>query len=128
MIDKLYELFCERGVSVHIHSDNGSEFTTKRVRNWLDWLSVKHLFRKPGSSWENANIESFNGKMRDELLAGEIFCSLKEVQVLIEMWRQHYNTIRPLGSLDYKPPAPGALLPLASHNLQVGLSQNVVQL
>ena len=128
VIEVLYELFCERGVPVHIRSDNGSEFTAKRVRNWLERLSVKPLYIEPGSPWENGFIESFNGKMRDELLAGEIFYSLKEAQVLIELWRQHYNTLRPHSSLDYKPPAPAVLLALASQNLQSELSQNMVQL
>jgi len=128
VIEVLYELFCDRGVPVHIRSDNGSEFTAKGVRDWLGRLSIKPLFIEPGSPWENGYMESFNGKMRDELLAGEIFYSLKEAQVLIEMWRQHYNTIRPHSSLNYKPPAPAAVLALASQNLQVGLSQTVVQL
>jgi transposase InsO family protein len=122
VIEVLYKLFCDRGVLVHIRSDNGSEFTAKRVRNWLERLSVKPLFIEPGSPWENGSIESFNGKMRDELSAGEIFYSLKEAQVLIEIWRQHYNTIRPHSSLDYKPPAPAAVLALASQNLQIALS------
>ena len=86
-----------------------------------------NLFIELGSPWENGYIESVNGKMRDELLAGEIFYSLKEAQVLIEIWHKHYNTIRPHSSLDYKPPAPAAVLALASQNLQVGLSQTVVQ-
>lgn len=92
-------LFCERGVPVHIRADNGWEFTAKRVRSWLARLSVKPLFIEPGSPWENGYIESFNGKMRDELLAGRFFYSLKEGQVLIEMWRRQYNTIRPHSSL-----------------------------
>ena len=128
VIDVLYELFCERGVPVHIRSDNGSEFTAQQVRSWLGRLSVKPLFIEPGSPWENGFIESFNGKMRDELLTGEIFYSLKEAQVLIEIWRQHYNTVRPHSSLDYKPPAPAAVLVLASQNSQIGLSQSVVQI
>ena len=128
VMDVLYTLFCERGVPVHIRSDNGSEFTAKRVRNWLERLSIKPLYIEPGSPWENGCVESFNGKMRDELLAGEIFYSIEEAQVLIEMWRQYYNSVRPHSSLDYKPPALAAVLPLASQNLQVELSQNVVQL
>jgi len=122
VIDVLYELFCERGVPVHIRSDNGSEFTAQRVRTWLSKLSVKPLFIEPGSPWENGYIESFNGKMRDELLAGEIFYTLKEAQVLIEIWRRHYNTIRPHSSLNYKPPAPAAMLALASQKQPVSLS------
>lgn len=79
-IEVLYELFCTRGVPVHIRSDNGSEFTAQQVRNWLAKLLVKHLFIEPGSPWENGYNESFNGKMRDELLAGEIFYSLKRLK------------------------------------------------
>jgi putative transposase len=85
VIEVLYELFCQRGVPVHIRSDNGPEFIAQRLRDWLGILSVKPLFIEPGSPWENGYVESFNGKMRDELLAGEIFYSLKEAQVLIEM-------------------------------------------
>ena len=90
----LNNLFLQRGFSVHIRSDNGSEFTANRVRSWLKTLAIKPLFIEPGSPWENGYIESFNGKMRDELLNGEIFYSLKEAQVLIEIWRRHYNTLR----------------------------------
>jgi putative transposase len=110
VIKVLTELFCERGVPVHIRSDNGPEFTAKRVRVWLDRLEVKPLFIEPGSPWENGYIESFNGKMRDELLAREIFYSLKEAQILIEMWRRQYNTIRPHSALGYRPPAPAAFV------------------
>ncbi len=90
VLEVLTDLFCERGVPVHIRSDNGSEFIAKRVRNWLARLSVKPLFTEPGSPWQNGYTESFNGKKRDEFLAGEIFYSLKEAEVLIEMWRRHY--------------------------------------
>ena len=91
----LNDLFLLRGFPVHIRSDNGSEFTANRVRSWLKTLAIKPLFIEPGSPWENGYIESFNGKMRDELLNGEIFYSLKEAQVLIEIWRRHYNTLPP---------------------------------
>jgi transposase InsO family protein len=84
----LMRLFCERGL---LRSDNGSEFTAKVVRRWLGRLKVGILFIEPGSPWENGYVESFNGKMRDELLAREIFYSLKEAQVLVEDWRCHYN-------------------------------------
>jgi len=122
VLELLCDLFCERGVPVHIRSDNGSEFTAQQVRTWLSKLSVKPLFIEPGSPWENGYIESFNGKMRDELLSGEIFYTLKEAQVLIEIWRRHYNTIRPHSSLDYKPPAPAAVLELGPQNQPVSLS------
>ena len=76
------------------------------MRHWLKRLQVKTLFIEPGSPWENGYNESFNGKLRDELLNGEIFYTLKEAQILIEQWRIHYNTIRPHSSLGYRPPAP----------------------
>ena len=92
-------------------SDNGSEFTAKCVREWLGRVGVKTLFIEPGSPWENGYVESFNGKLRDELLAREAFDTLLEAKVLIERWRQHYNTIRPHSALGYRPPAPETLQP-----------------
>jgi transposase InsO family protein len=106
----LTELFCARGVPVHLRSDNGPEFIARMLRGWLGELNVKPLFIEPGSPWENGYIESFNGKMRDELLNGEIFYTLKEAQILIERWRKEYNYIRPHSSLGYRPPAPQAWL------------------
>ncbi len=119
VLEVLTDRFCECGVPVHIRSDDGSEFIAKRVRNWL---SVKPLFIEPGSPWQNGYIESFNAKMRDEFLAGEIFYSIKEVEVLIEMWRRHYNTIRPHSSLRYRPPAPAAFIAQPSQFQPVGLT------
>lgn len=110
VIDVLSQLFIEHGVPEHIRSDNGPEFIAKRVRNWLAKQQVKTLFIEPGSPWENGYIESFNGKMRNELLNGEIFDTLQEAQILIERWRIHYNTVRPHSSLGYRPPAPEAIL------------------
>jgi len=121
-LEVLTQLFCERGMPVHLRSDNGSEFTAKQVRAWLSILEIKPLFIEPGSPWENGYIESFNGKMRDELLAREIFYSLKEAQIMIEMWRKEYNTVRPHSSLGYHPPAPEARLFQSSQFLQVGLT------
>ena len=108
----LSDLFLIYGVPEHIRSDNGSEFTAKLVREWLERVGVKTLFIEPGSPWENGYNESFNGKLRDELLNGEIFYNLKEAQAMIEKWRKEYNTERPHSSLNYQPPAPEALLPL----------------
>jgi len=110
VLEILTELFIQRGVPVHIRSDNGAEFTAKRVRSWLSRLQIKPLFIEPGSPWENGYIESFNGKMRDELLNGEIFYTLKEARVLIEIWRKEYNTIRPHSALGYRPPVPEAIM------------------
>ena len=122
VLEVLLDLFLERGVPVHIRSDNGSEFIAKNVRQFLSRLSVKPLFIEPGSPWENGYIESFNGKMRDELLKGEIFYSLKEAQVLIEMWRKHYNTVRPHSSLGYRPPAPATVVVYPSQIQQASLT------
>jgi len=110
VIDQLYELFLLRGVPEYIRSDNGSEFTAKAIRNWLNRVGVKTLFIEPGSPWENGYIESFNGKLRDELLNCEIFTTLVEAKVLIEEWRREYNGVRPHSSLGYRPPAPQAIL------------------
>ena len=112
VIDQLYELFLLRGVPKHIRSDNGSEFTAKKIRTWLTELRVKTLFIEPGSPWENGYIESFNGKLRDELLNREIFTTLIEAKILIEQWRWEYNHVRPHSALRYRPPAPEAIMPV----------------
>ena len=112
--DVMYELtrlFASKGVPEHIRSDNGPEFTAKAIRDWLPRVGVKTLFIQPGSPWENGYNESFNGKLRDELLNREIFYSLKEAQILTERWRREYNTIRPHSSLGYRPPTPEAIMP-----------------
>lgn len=102
----LTDLFVTKGVPDHIRSDNGSEFTAKSIQAWLSQLGVKALYIMPGSPWENGYNESFNGRLRDEFLNGEVFYTLKEAQVMIEQWRHHYNHIRPHSSLGYRPPAP----------------------
>jgi transposase InsO family protein len=106
VLARLTELFVQRGLPEHIRSDNGPEFTSKRVRNWLSNLGVNPLFIEPGSPWENGYVESFNGRMRDELLNLERFDTLQEAKVLVERWRHIYNRIRPHSSLGYRPPAP----------------------
>lgn len=115
VIECLGRLFIDRAIPENIRSDNGSEFTAKSVRRWMNELGVNTLFIEPGSPWENGYIESFNGKFRNELLNGEIFDTLFEAQVIIENWRIEYNTIRPHSSLGGKPPAPKArqTVPLA---------------
>ena len=106
VIETLAELFMRKGVPEHIRSDNGPEFCAKAVREWLGRLDVAPLFIEPGSPWENGYCESFNGKLRDEVLRREVFYTLEEAKVLIEDWRAEYNTIRPHSSLGYRPPAP----------------------
>ena len=108
VLDQLYELFLNRGIPKHLRSDSAPEFTAKAVRKWLANLGVKTLFIEPGSPWENGYVESFIGKLRDELLNGEIFDTLFEARVLTERWRREYNKYRPHSYLGYKPPAPEA--------------------
>jgi len=109
VINALFTLFIHRGVPGYIRSDNGPEFVAKAVRQLLGRLGAGTLFIEPGSPWENGYIESFNGKLRDELLNREIFTTLLEAKVLIENWRMEYNQIRPHSSLGYRPPAPEAM-------------------
>ena len=106
----LSELFSAHGVPEHIRSDNGPEFIATAVRNWLAELGVSTLFIEPGSPWENGYIESFNGKLRDELLDRELFFTLEEAQILVEDWRRQYNHLRPHSSLGGRPPAPEVIV------------------
>ena len=113
VLERLSDLFVRRGVPSYLRSDNGSEFTATKVRQWLERVGVKTLFIEPGSPWENGYVESFNGKLRDELLGREQFDTLLEAKVLIERWRREYNTRRPHSSLGYRPPAPEAIQPVS---------------
>jgi putative transposase len=111
VIETLADIMLMRGVPDHIRSDNGPEFTAKALRAWLATVGARTLYIEPGSPWENGYCESFNGRLRDELLNGEIFYSLREARVVIERWRKEYNTVRPHSSLGYRPPAPAAINP-----------------
>jgi putative transposase len=108
VIETLADVMLWRGIPEHIRSDNGPEFVAKDLRKWLGQVGTGTLYIEPGSPWENGYCESFNGKLRDECLNGEIFYSLKEAQVVIEHWRVEYNTRRPHSALGYRPPAPAA--------------------
>ena len=111
VIDVLSDLFILRGIPGHIRSDNGPEFVAKAVQEWITAVGAKTAYIEPGSPWENGYVESFNARLRDELLDGEIFYTLREAQIVIESWRRHFNTIRPHESLGYKPPAPEVFVP-----------------
>jgi putative transposase len=111
VMECLTGLFVQRAVPKYLRSDNGGEFTATAVRDWLGRIGVKTLYIEPGSPWENGYIESFNGKLRDELLNGEIFDTVLEARVLIEHWRQQYNGWRPHSGLGYRPPAPQTIQP-----------------
>jgi putative transposase len=99
-------LFLQHGCPAYIRSDNGPEFIAHALREWYGRLEVAPLFIEPGSPWENEYVESFNNKLRDELLNGELFYTLTETQIIIEQWRRQYNTCRPHSALGYRPPAP----------------------
>jgi transposase InsO family protein len=111
VIDVLSELFVQRGVPGYIRSDNGPEFIAEAVQMWIAAVGSKTAYITPGSPWENGYVESFNARLRDELLNGEIFYSLREAEIVIESWRRHYNAVRPHASLAYKPPAPEVFVP-----------------
>ena len=110
VIDVLADLFLEHGLPEHIRSDNGPEFIAKALRAWLGRLGVRTLYIEPGSPWENGYIESFNARLRDELLNGEVFETIAEARAVTGWWREHYNRQRPHSSLGYRPPAPETIL------------------
>lgn len=111
VIETLADIMLMRGVPDHIRSDNGPEFTAKALRAWLETVGARTLYIEPGSPWENGYCESFNGRLRDELLNGELFYNIREARVVIERWRKEYNTVRPHSALGYRPPAPAAINP-----------------
>jgi putative transposase len=119
VIEALADLFILRGLPAHIRSDNGPEFVALALRKWIAAVGAKIACIEPGSPWETGYCESFSGKLRDELLNGEIFYSLKEAKTVIETWRRHYNTIRPNSSLGYRPPAPEALVMPATAEIKL---------
>ena len=127
VLERLMDLFIRHGIPEHLRSDNGSEFTAKMVRDWLSRLDVRTLYIEPGSPWENGYIESFNGKLRDELLNGEIFDTVLEAKVLTERWRQEYNHVRPHSALGYRPPAPAAIQPWPSDSATPRLQAKAVR-
>lgn len=99
-----------RGCPEYLRSDNGREFTAKKLRKWLSSVGVITAYIEPGSPWENGYCESFNARMSDEFLNGELFGNLYEAQVLTRRWVEYYNTIRPYCSLGGRPPAPQTII------------------
>jgi putative transposase len=125
VLERLAKLFLQRGVPAYLRSDNGPEFTAIAVREWLERVGVKTLYVEPGSPWENGYIESFNGKLRDELLNLEIFDGVLEAQVLVERWKRHHNSVRPHSSLGYRPTAFEAIHPWPSGSASLRLQAMV---
>lgn len=111
VIEVLSGLMVTRGCPEYIRSDNGSEFTAKKLREWLANIGVITAYIEPGSPWENGYCESFNARMRDEFLNGELFGNMFEAQVLTRRWLEYYNTLRPHSSLAGRPPAPQVVIP-----------------
>lgn len=105
VVQVLAELFAIRGCPGYIRSDNGPEFVCKAVRKWLEGSGVGTLFIEPGSPWENGYVESFNGKLRDECLNGELFLNLTEARYVVDRWRLDYNHHRPHSRLNWQTPA-----------------------
>ena len=122
VVETLDGLMAYKGVPEHIRSDNGPEFTARSIREWLGGVGARTLYIDPGSPWENGYVESFNGKLRDELLDREAFHTLLQVQVLTEQYRQAYNRIRPHSSLGYRPPALETIQPPDLGPALVGLT------
>jgi putative transposase len=105
VIAVLEYLFMVRGAPKFIRSDNGPEFIADKIKKWLEQKHVGTLYIEPGSPWENGYIESFNGRLRDEILDRELFYSVKEARVIVEDWRLEYNNLRPHSGLGYMTPA-----------------------
>ncbi len=118
VIGRLTQLFTLHGPPAYLRSDNGPEFTARAVRQWLERVGVQTLYIAPGSPWENGYIESFNGRLRDELLNGEIFDTVLEARVVCERWRHQYNTVRTHSSLGYRSPAPETIAPWPGSSLR----------
>jgi transposase InsO family protein len=114
VIEALAGLMLLKGTPEYLRSDNGSEFTAKKVRQWLANIGVITAFIEPGSPWENGYCESFNARMREEFLNCELFGNLYEAEVLTKRWVQYYNTVRPHSSLRGRPPAPQTMIPLSA--------------
>lgn len=117
VVDTLTDLFILRGPPEFIRSDNGPEFVAQKIRDWIGAVGAKTSFIEPGSPWENRYCKSFNARLKDELLNGEIFYSLREAQSLIENWRRHNNTVRPRSSLGYGTPAPQSIIPMDQRSI-----------
>ncbi len=110
VLETLADLMILRGPPAFVRSDNGPEFIATTLREWIAAVGSQTAYIEPGSPWENGYCESFNSKLRDELLNGELFFSLAEAQIVIEAWRRHFNSVRPHSSLKYRPPAPEVIV------------------
>ena len=124
VVEVLRYLFVIRGGPAFIRSDNGPEFASKAVETWLKHTDAKTLFVAPGSPWENGYVESFNEKLRDELLNRELFLHIAEVRYVVDRWRMDYNHYRPHSSLGYMSPAAFAASCFGSDSATLHQPQN----
>lgn len=124
VVELLRYLFAVRGYPAYIRSDNGPEFVSKAVRKWLKKSAVETLYIAPGSPWENGYVESFNSRLRDELLNRELFLSIDELRYVADRWRMDYNHYRPHSSLDYMAPAAFAAICLEQGSGSLRLTQD----
>jgi putative transposase len=104
VIEVLKQLISTHGAPRYLRSDNGPEFVSKAILEWLESEQIETALIDPGKPWQNGTDESFNGRFRDECLSLEWFRSRREAKVVIETWRRHYNAVRPHSSLDYRTP------------------------
>lgn len=114
VIEALSNAMMLNGTPEYLRSDNGTEFTANKIRKWLSSVSVITAYIEPGSPWENGYCESFNARMRDEFLNGELFGNMYEAQILTKRWVKYYNEIRPHSSLGGRPPAPQTIIPFTA--------------
>lgn len=124
VVELLRYLFAVRGCPSYIRSDNGPEFISSAVQRWLEKAGVKTLYIAPGSPWENGYVESFNSRLRDELLNRELFLSIAELRYVVDRWRMDYNHYRPHSSLDYMAPAAFAAMCLEQGSGSLRLTQD----
>jgi putative transposase len=124
VVEVLRYLFAVRGCPAYIRSDNGPEFVSKIVQNWIKNCGVDTLYIAPGSPWENGYVESFNSKLRDELLNRELFLHIDELRYVVDRWRMDYNHYRPHSSLNYMAPAAFAAMYLEQGSATLRLPQD----
>jgi transposase InsO family protein len=127
VIDVLADLFIARGIPAYIRSDQGPEFVANAMKGWIVGVGATTADIEKSSLWENGYVESFNARLRDELLNGEVFHTVAEARVLIERWRRHYNEKCPHPSLGYRPPAP-EVVPFAPPHRVTGIDASIENL
>ena len=117
VVATLDNIVAQRGLPKYIRMDNGPEFISNAIAEWARSCEAGTIFIDPGSPWQNGKVESFNGRLRDEFLNGQLFENIKEAKVLLQLWKDQYNTIRPHSSLKYLTPFEFAKLDIKDQRL-----------